>query len=354
MSEALAVADLDYDLPARLIATEPARRRSDARLLLLDRGGVLRGHHVVRDLPMLLQPGDLLVVNETAVLPARFIGRRADSGGRVEGLFLSQEASGGWVVLLQSNGRLRVGAVVELGGVELRLDEKRQGSWVCTCSADADAEVVLGEIGSTPLPPYIRRAREERVFDDGEDRRRYETVYADPLQRRSVAAPTAGLHFDQPLLQALDDRGIARAAITLHVGAGTFRPITADRIEDHRMHSEAWAVSQRALDAIATAREEGRRVIAVGTTVVRALESLPPLPSWPNSGGLCGVTELLIAPPWEFRLIDGLLTNFHLPRSTLLALVAAMIGIQPLRAAYAAAIAANYRFYSYGDAMLIA
>ena len=354
MSEALIVADLDYDLPAGLIATEPPSRRSDARLLTLDRSGVLRGHHVVRDLPEILQPGDLLVMNETAVLPARFTGRRVDSGGRVEGLYLSQEASGKWVVMLKSNGRLREGAVMDLGDVQLRLDEKRHEAWVCSCSADADPEMVLGEIGSTPLPPYIRKARGEAVFDDREDRRRYETVYADPLQRRSVAAPTAGLHFDSELLDALDANGITRAAITLDVGAGTFRPITAPRIEDHRMHSESWAVSQGSLDAIVTARAKGRRVIAVGTTVVRTLESLPPCPLWPKSGGLSGETDLLIVPPWEFGLVDGLLTNFHLPKSTLLALVAAMIGIHQLRDAYASAIAANYRFYSYGDAMLIA
>jgi len=313
-------------------------------------------HRSISDLPELLPSGALIVVNETSVLPAKFITRRVESGGRVEGLFLEQREDGAWVVMLKSSGKLRSGVELELhsvSGVLLRLCDRDGPNWNCTCDDPRSALKVLTEGGSTPLPPYILRARGDDIIADEQDRQWYQTIYADPSQTQSVAAPTAGLHFDELLLSRLDEIGIQRVPVTLHVGAGTFKAIETERIEDHQMHEEQWLVGQDSLDTIKKAKSEGRSVIAVGTTSVRTLESLPPMKEWPTSGGLHGSTRLMISPPYDFRLVDGMLTNFHLPKSTLLALVAAMIGIEKLRATYDEAIQSGYRFYSYGDAMFI-
>ncbi len=349
MTKNLSVKDLEYDLPEGRIATHPVTPRSSAKLLVVERECFSHLHIV--DLPELLPKDALLVVNETAVMPARFVTRRIDTGGKGEGLFL-QQCDTLWEVMLKSNGKLREGIVLELAdGLQLTLVERDGKNWKCSCNDMRDARLVLQEVGITPIPPYILGARGAIETDDAQDRERYQTIYADPNQNQSVAAPTAGLHFDEALLAALDARGYQRVPVTLHVGAGTFKGIETPTIEEHAMHKESWEVGQPTLDAILRAKSEGRSVIAVGTTSVRTLESLPPMNRWPEKGGLSGETRLMIAPPYDFKVVDGMLTNFHLPKSTLLTLVAAMIGIERLKTAYAEAIALEYRFYSYGDAM---
>jgi S-adenosylmethionine:tRNA ribosyltransferase-isomerase len=348
----LTIEDLTYDLPREMIATKPALPRSSAKMLVIQPDS--NEHRSISDLPEFLPSGALLVVNETSVMPARFVTRRVDSDGRVEGLFLEQRDDDLWLVMLKSNGKLRSGVVLELcSGAQLTLGDRDGVNWICTCNDPRSALKVLMEGGITPLPPYILRARGDDIIADEQDKQWYQTIYADPSQNQSVAAPTAGLHFDERLLSRLDEIGIQRVPVTLHVGTGTFKAIETERIEDHLMHEEPWLVGQDSLDAIKKANSEGRSVIAVGTTSVRTLESLPPMKEWPSSGGLHGSTRLMISPPYDFRLVDGMLTNFHLPKSTLLALVAAMIGIEKLRATYDEAIRSGYRFYSYGDAMFI-
>ena len=351
MTTSIDVEDLKYELPEGLIATHPVSPRSSARMLVVDSDTFL--HKQVSDLPALLPKNALLVVNETAVLPARFISCRVETGGRVEGLFLTQIGEF-WEVMLKSNGKLRKGIVLELSeAVALELVERAGNNWKCLCSDPRCAQEVLQEVGITPIPPYIVSARGDAFTDDSQDREQYQTIYADFEQSRSVAAPTAGLHFDDHLFAELQTQGIEWVPVVLHVGAGTFKSIETTTIEEHVMHEESWEVSQSSLDSILRAKNEGRAVIAVGTTSVRTLESLPQLDKWPESGGLSGETRLMITPPYEFKMVDGMLTNFHLPKSTLLTLVAAMIGIEQLKSAYAEAIARGYRFYSYGDAMFV-
>jgi S-adenosylmethionine:tRNA ribosyltransferase-isomerase len=349
VTTSIRVEDLEYNLPKGLIATHPVTPRSSAKLLVVNADVLLHKH--VSDLPSLLPKNALLVVNETAVLPARFVTRKVETGGKVEGLFLQQHDAF-WEVMLKSSGKLREGILLELcEGVQLKLVERIGKHWKCSCTDSQDAREILQEIGMTPIPPYILGARGEAKTDDKEDRERYQTVYADSRQNKSVAAPTAGLHFDEDLLGALTQGGFERVPVTLHVGAGTFKGIETATIAEHEMHEESWEVGQSTLDAISRAKKEGRAVIAIGTTSVRTLESLPQIDTWPKSGGLCGKTRLMITPPYACTVVDGMLTNFHLPKSTLLTLVAAMIGIETLKAAYAEAIANEYRFYSYGDAM---
>ena len=346
-------ADLAYDLPASSIATTPVEPRDSSRMLVIHRsdGGRIE-HRQVKDLGDYLGAGDLLCLNDTSVLPARLTGHRCDTGGRIEGLFLEQHHDQ-WRVMLRSNGRVRTGQEIELAGPDgtrgmITVGERAAEGWLVQPSPDTTLEAV----GHTPIPPYILKARDQHSIVDEVDRRWYRTVYADAAEAGSVAAPTAGLHFTPELLDRLQARGVERATVTLHVGPGTFAPISAERLEDHVMHEEAWSISSESLAALAARRPSGTagRIVAVGTTTVRVLESLPdPLPD----SALADRTNLMIAPPWNFRHVDALLTNFHLPHSTLLALVAAMIGIDRLRSAYDEAIARGYRFYSYGDAMLI-
>ena len=351
MTTIITVEDLEYELPEGRIATHPVTPRSSAKLLVVEQNSF--SHQHVFDLPSLLPNGALLVVNETSVLPARFVTSRVETGGKVEGLFLQQREYF-WEVMLKSNGKLREGIVLQLcDGVEFTLVERVEKNWLCACSDTRGAVEILQEVGITPIPPYILGARGAIETDDAQDRERYQTIYADPNQNQSVAAPTAGLHFDEALLAALDARGYQRVPVTLHVGAGTFKGIETPTIEEHVMHEESWEVRQSTLDAIRVAKNSGRAVIAVGTTSVRTLESLPPIEDWPKKGGLSGETRLMITPPYDFKIVDGMLTNFHLPKSTLLTLVAAMIGMERLKLAYEEAIASNYRFYSYGDAMFI-
>ncbi|MCH2149261.1 MAG: tRNA preQ1(34) S-adenosylmethionine ribosyltransferase-isomerase QueA [Phycisphaerales bacterium] len=353
MPRQLVKADLEYELPSALIATAPVRPRDSARMMVIHRddGGRIE-HRRVADLGEYLVPGDLVCMNNTSVLPARLSGHRTDTRGRIDGLFL-EHVHPCWRVMLRSNGRLRAGQSVTLLGPNgnegvITLRERDGDAWLVEPAADTRLETV----GHTPIPPYILRARHDGAVSDQEDRDWYRTVFADAAEAGSVAAPTAGLHFTPALLERLSDAGIDQATVTLHVGAGTFAPVSAERLEDHVMHEEAWSIGTGTLNALAARRgsQPRGRIIAVGTTTVRVLESLPdPFPA----AGLSGRTRLMISPPWEFRHVDALLTNFHLPHSTLLALVAAMIGIDLVKSAYAEAISEGYRFYSYGDAMLI-
>jgi S-adenosylmethionine:tRNA ribosyltransferase-isomerase len=355
---------LDYDLPPELIATRPAEPRDAARMMVVRRSDDRVDHVFVRDLPGYLEAGDAVVFNTTAVAPARLQGRRAGTGGRVECLFVEEPSPGTWLVMLQSGGRLRPGEHVELidelghaGGASLELIEAQPDGWLARLTGADNTARVLERLGLTPLPPYILKARREGSggsggVPDALDRAWYQTVYADSGQCHSVAAPTAGLHFTPDLLERLRQGGVERIDVTLHVGPGTFRPITAPTVEQHVMHAEHYAVSAQAVAALRRVRG---RVIAVGSTAVRTLESLPgPLPE-PEAleGPLRGHTDLLIAPPYELGRVDGMLTNFHLPRTTLVALVAAVIGLDRVKAVYAEAARLRYRFYSYGDAMLI-
>jgi len=351
LTRQLTLADLEYDLPENRIAIEPVNPRSSAKLLVV-KDDSLHDFNV-SDLPSLLPKNALLVVNETAVLPARFMTTRKDSGGKVEGLFL-KEVEQYWLVMLKSNGKLRAGITLQLSDeIKLKLVEREGACWLCECLAPQHALEILNQVGTTPIPPYILRARGEMNIPDYRDREHYQTVFADETQSESVAAPTAGLHFDDALIDNLQALEVEIVPVTLHVGAGTFKGIETQTIAEHVMHSENWSVSQKSLDKLKRVKIDGKPIIAIGTTSVRTLESLPPVDLWPNEGGLSGSTNLMISPPYEFSLVDGILTNFHLPKSTLLTLVAAKIGIDSLHEAYKHAIDSGYRFYSYGDAMFI-
>ncbi len=365
MQQSLRVDELDYALPAELIATRPAEPRDSARLLVMRRSDNAIEHRHVRDLPEYLCTNDLLIFNRTAVMPARLVGRRADTGGRVEGLFLKQVEQDHWLVMLRSNGRLRPGHQVQLVNTDgepqerpLELVEKRPEGWLVKVDQSQSGSAMLDRAGWTPLPPYILRARGEEKFRDAQDRQWYQTTFADSRECRSVAAPTAGLHFTPQLLSAIDAKGVRQADVVLDIGLGTFKPITAETLDEHPMHVERFMVEPSVVEVIQRSRDSATgqgRVMAIGTTVVRTLESLPaPLPDHTSlTDTIIGETDLLIAPPYHFQLVDGLLTNFHLPRSTLIALVAAMVGLDRIKAVYREAIAKRYRFYSYGDAMLI-
>lgn len=344
------VRDFDFDLPSDLIAQEPAADRSAARLLGLDRATGAITHTSVAALPGILCERDLLVVNDTRVFPARLIGRRVPSGGVVECLLIGHLGDDRWEALMHPGQKLRPGARVVFEGVRTLhgevLARRFYGRRVIRLWTDDGSPVdeAVDAIGHVPLPPYIRR--EDRVSD----RERYQTVFA--RQRGSVAAPTAGLHFSPALMAALADRGIGIAGITLHVGYGTFQPVRVERVEDHKLEPEWYEISSAAAVEIARARADRRRVIAVGTTTTRALEAVARTRDGVVAAG-SGTTDLFIYPGFEFRVIDGLMTNFHLPRSSLLMLVSAFGGRERVMAAYRAAIAERYRFYSYGDAMLI-
>jgi S-adenosylmethionine:tRNA ribosyltransferase-isomerase len=344
------LARYEYSLPAHLIAQQPATKRSDARLLVVSRRTGGFAHRHVRDLPELLKPGDALVVNNTRVVPARVLGYRIATGGRWEGLYLSLDADGNWRLLCKTRGKLRPPEAIRLVNSQMQDDAKLwlveredDGVWLGRPEGQETALALLERIGRVPLPPYIRLGEEVEA-----DRYNYQTVFA--THPGAVAAPTAGLHFTPELLRRLIEAGIKRQDVTLHVGLDTFRPITVDNLADHRMHSEWGEITVGAADALRGIRQNGGRIVAVGTTSVRVLETAA------RSGGLqawTGETDLFIRPPFEFRAVDALLTNFHLPRTTLLLLVSAFGGEELIRAAYAEAIKEQYRFYSYGDAMLI-
>jgi S-adenosylmethionine:tRNA ribosyltransferase-isomerase len=347
-SPAMRAEELDFHLPEELIAQSPAAERADSRLLHYRKSDGAIAHYRFGDLPRLLRRGDLLVFNDTRVLPARFVLRK-ETGGRIEGLFLHETRPGRWQVLLKGlekhRGRLHFEGEETLSVVTV--GEGSGGVHEIELSSEEPAAAVLGRVGRMPLPPYIRR---EKTGDgrDEMDRERYQTVYA--RADGSVAAPTAGLHFTPLVLAELEAMEIQRAFVTLHVGLGTFKPLTAATVAEHVMHSEAYAIGEAAAEALNAARAGGRRIVAVGTTSARVLESHPADEPWAAGEGR---TAIFIHPPYRWRWVGGLVTNFHLPRSTLIALVAAFVGLGEQRRVYAAAIAQRYRFFSYGDAMLM-
>ena len=337
--------ELDYDLPPELIAQTPADRRDAARLMHHDRATGTTAHRTFADLPSILRPGDVLVFNDARVTPARFALVKP-TGGRVTGLFLSQPAPGQWTALLKSPGPVRPDAVHQFVGDEdatARVVEKLGGGAYRLIVDGPDAETLLTKIGTVPLPPYIRGGTADNL-----DRERYQTVYA--KTPGSAAAPTAGLHFTPELLDRLDAAGVVRTTVTLHVGLGTFRPVTADALDEHDMHAERYELPQAAADLLNAAKRERRRIVAVGTTSVRVLESQPADRPF---AATVGETRIFIRPPYEWRHVGAMVTNFHLPRSTLIALVASFVGLNAQRRLYAEAIRERYCFFSYGDAMLL-
>ena len=334
------VSDFDYELPPELIAQTPAIARTASRLLHVA-GAKLRDC-TFADLPELLAPGDLLVFNDTKVIRSRVHGRK-DTGGKVELLLERIVADDeAWMQLSASHPPREGSSLMLDGGARATVIERNGRFFRLRIAADVPLAAYLDRHGEVPLPPYIARAPQP------EDCERYQTVYA--RHPGAVAAPTAGLHFDMPMLEHLRERGVAFAYVTLHVGAGTFQPVEVEDLAQHRMHSERFDIPTATVAAVAATHAAGRNVIAVGTTSLRALESAA------TPGGLragAAETELFVTPGFRFRIVDRLLTNFHLPRSTLLMLVSAFAGYAPIRAAYAHAIRERYRFYSYGDAMLV-
>lgn len=340
---------LDYDLPDELIAKRPLAERDASRLLLLDRGQI--EHRLIRELPELLPAGALLVVNDTRVRRARVLGRRRESGGRVELLLIGRRAelerADGrevWEALGRSSKPLRPGVAIDAGQLACEVRERvGDGTLLVAISAPRDVEAVLAEEGRVPIPPYLGRD------DDADDVSRYQTVYAERVG--SVAAPTAGLHLTPELLAAIAARGVELGKLQLEVGLGTFKPIVTDELSEHVMHREHYEVGATLRAQIAAARARSAPVVAVGTTVVRALESAADPARPGHVVAQSADTRLLIQPGYAFQIVDALLTNFHQPKSTLLALVAAFAGFDAMRAAYAAAVAERYRFLSFGDAM---
>lgn len=339
-----ALSDFTYELPSELVAQHPVQKRVDSRLLMLDRQSGGFEHGRFRRFPDLLEAGDLLVVNDVRVYPARLRAAR-DSGGHVEVLVLEYPRGNEPApCLVKPARRIGNGEVLRLGdGTGLVMS--RSGDRFTVAGQGEDLAVIVERLGEVPLPPYISRAEGEEAE---EDRQRYQTVYA--RQFGAVAAPTAGLHFDHDLLDALADQGVERAAVTLNVGPGTFRPVRVEDIRRHRMESETYHVPVATAAAVNSALDEGRRVVAVGTTTVRALESA--MEEGQVRAGE-GETDLFIRPGYRFRVAGALLTNFHLPGSTLLMLVCAFAGREKVMAAYDAAVRERYRFFSYGDAMFI-
>jgi S-adenosylmethionine:tRNA ribosyltransferase-isomerase len=351
--------ELDYELPEELIAQQPPERRDGARLLCLRRGDSAIEHGQITELARWLDPGTLLVLNDARVIPARLFGNKP-SGGKVEFLLVERLGATGqeverlgatghderWLALGKASKGLRVGERVALPGSDLAVEilaRRDHGEVEIRLSAPGPVAERIASIGALPLPPYIRRPA------TAADAERYQTVFA--RHDGAVAAPTAGLHFSTALLAELEAAGHSLARLTLYVGPGTFAPLRVEELDEHPMHAERFHVPEETAAAIAAARAEGRTVLAIGTTVVRALESAVADDGTLRAGE--GRTNLFIRPPYQFRAVDALLTNFHLPRSTLLALVMAFGGEEPVRAAYREAVAARYRFFSYGDAMLI-
>ena len=343
----VSLTDFRYRLPEELIALYPATERSASRLLCLDGTSGAMGHRVFRQLPELLRGGDLLVFNDTRVIPARLFGRKRDSGGRVEILVERLLSTQSLLAQLRASRAPRPGTgivVEDCSGdevAELTVDARTEQFYRMSLKGGNLMEL-LEEHGHMPLPPYIAR-RDERL-----DQERYQTIYA--AQPGAVAAPTAGLHFEQALLDDLSSRGVAQLHVTLHVGAGTFQPVRCERIQEHRMHAEFINVNQSVCDAVIETHRSGGRVIAVGTTSVRCLETAA---LGGNMKPYCGDTDIFIYPPYRFQTIDAMITNFHLPESTLLMLVSAFAGREKILAAYMEAINRHYRFFSYGDAMFI-
>ena len=347
------LSDYDYALSRELIASEPLPQRDESRLLVINRASGELSHHQVRDLPSLLQPGDCLVLNDTKVVPARLFGHRTETGGKWEGLFLNRTETGLWRLIGETRGKLQPGEKITVIPAHqpdsdhnfiLTLREREpDGIWTAEVHSETETFELLQRFGTVPLPPYIPR----KVANE-QDRSRYQTTFS--RKPGAVAAPTAGLHFTPELLAACEERNIRHAYVTLHVGLGTFRPIAVENLNDHRMHSEWCELTPETAGLLNESRHTGSRIIAVGTTAVRTLETAA------QTGTIQpfrGETDLFIRPSYEFRAVDCLMTNFHLPKSSLLVLVSAFMGIALTKQAYQHAIDKKYRFYSYGDAMLI-
>ena len=350
-------ATISFDVPKRLIAQEPLSNRSDARLMVVNRESQSIDHYHVRDLPQILHANDRLVLNNTKVIPATLQGIRNNTGGKWQGLFLEANDNGDWIVICKTRGHLKEGESVMLLDREMRpavklwlLEKLAEGQWRTHPESDSSTDELLQQVGRVPLPHYIRSGR---MVDADVDT--YQTIFA--RNPGAVAAPTAGLHFTKKLLANIDQQGIKLSAVTLHVGLGTFRPIQTDSLDDHKMHREWCDLSVTAAEEINATRQEGGRVVAVGTTVVRTLEAAAQnIVGWEQGSKIqawTDSTELFIRPPYGFRVVDALMTNFHFPSTTLLVLVQAFAGRELIQQAYDSAIREEYRFFSYGDAMLI-
>ncbi|OLN23465.1 tRNA preQ1(34) S-adenosylmethionine ribosyltransferase-isomerase QueA [Domibacillus antri] len=338
------VEDFDFNLPEELIAQTPLKERAESRMMVLDKKTGAVRHEVFKHIVDYLQPGDLLVLNDTKVLPARLHGVKEDTGANIEVLLLKQNEQDVWETLVKPAKRMKKGSVISFGDGKLRAvctAEEEHGGRMLRFEYEGIFYEVLDELGEMPLPPYIKEQLEEKD--------RYQTVYA--KERGSAAAPTAGLHFTEQLLSELKERGVGVEFITLHVGLGTFRPVSVDSIEDHDMHAEYYTISERTAEAIQKTKAEGGRVIAVGTTSVRTLETAARDHGVVEASS--GWTDIFIYPGFQFGAIDGMITNFHLPKSTLIMLISALAGKENVLSAYAEAVKEKYRFFSFGDAMLI-
>ena len=336
--------DFYYDLPEELIAQDPLENRSDSRLMVLDKETGAVSHHVFREIVDYLNPGDCLVINDTKVIPARLIGEREGTGAKIEVLLLKRKTGDVWETLVKPGRKAKPGTRIQFGGgllVGEVMDIVDEGNRLIKFEFEGIFEEILDQLGQMPLPPYITHQLK--------DKDRYNTVYA--THSGSAAAPTAGLHFTPELLKTIEEKGIDIARVTLHVGLGTFRPVKVDDVENHHMHSEFYMIDEEAAEKINRAKENGKRVICVGTTSCRTIESaadengrLKPCSGW---------TEIFIYPGYQFKILDCLITNFHLPESTLIMLVSALAGKEHVLAAYEEAVKERYRFFSFGDAMFI-
>lgn len=336
--------DFYYELPEELIAQDPLEDRSSSRLLVLDKETGAFSHHVFKEITEYLHEGDCLVINDTKVIPARLIGSKVETNAKIEVLLLKRKENNVWETLVKPGKKAKVGAKISFGDGLLMgevIDVVEEGNRLIKFDFDGIFEEILDQLGQMPLPPYITHQLE--------DKNRYQTVYA--KYEGSAAAPTAGLHFTTELLQELEQKGVDIAYVTLHVGLGTFRPVKVDNLKEHHMHSEYYQVTREAADKINKAKENGHRVVCVGTTSCRTVES-----ACDENGHMeecCDNTEIFIYPGYRFKVLDALITNFHLPESTLVMLVSALAGREHVLAAYEEAVKEKYRFFSFGDAMLI-
>ncbi len=336
--------DFYYDLPQELIAQDPLTDRSGSKLMVLDRESGQISHHIFKEVIDFLNPGDCMVINDTKVIPARLFGTKKDTGAHIEVLLLKRHEGDVWETLVKPGKKARPGAVISFGEGLLEaevLEVVDDGNRMIRFKYEGIFEEILDQLGEMPLPPYITHKLK--------DKNRYQTVYA--VHEGSAAAPTAGLHFTPELLAAIEEKGVHIARVTLHVGLGTFRPVKVEDVTQHHMHSEYYQVTKEAADLINRTKDAGGRIIAVGTTSTRTLESVADEDGHVHAGG--GWTEIFIYPGYRFKCIDALITNFHLPESTLLMLVSALAGKENIMKAYETAVAGRYRFFSFGDAMMI-